>query len=338
MARARPQFVRSTEPKICWCGKMFFQRSTEPCARWNKRTHCSANCARKKSSLKGADAIRGTHFTEDHKEKIGTANRGRKVSETTKERLSAAALLRPRPTPETIQQLQVAARTPKALERRRTSLRNKTDIRVAAILAANAAVCGRCVVLKDLSEFGKDSRSPIGKKTLCRSCENEAARERYHRDIGKSRMKSRGKSGNPTYRAKRRVYSKAYRARPDARALAQAKNARRRATVMGAIHLRISRAVRLMLIRGKNGKKTFDILGYTSADLAAHIERQFSGRMSWPRFIRGEIHIDHIVPKASFTFSGTDDSEFIACWALSNLRPSWAVDNMKKGDRREFLL
>jgi hypothetical protein len=58
--------------------------------------------------------------------------------------------------------------------------------------------------------------------------------------------------------------------------------------------------------------------------------------MSWDNI--GDWHIDHIVPLASFTFSSADDPEFRAAWALTNLRPLWAADNMRKHARREFLL
>jgi hypothetical protein len=86
----------------------------------------------------------------------------------------------------------------------------------------------------------------------------------------------------------------------------------------------------------KNGKAWETILGYTVADLMAHIERQFRGRMSWANF--GKWHVDHIVPVASFSFQSVDDPEFRACWALPNLRPLWAKRNRSKGPKRLTLL
>lgn len=73
------------------------------------------------------------------------------------------------------------------------------------------------------------------------------------------------------------------------------------------------------------------LLGYTINDLRIHLERQFTKGMSWDKFIKGEIHIDHIHPKASFDFSNPD--EWRVCWSLPNLRPLWARDNLKKGDK-----
>lgn len=82
--------------------------------------------------------------------------------------------------------------------------------------------------------------------------------------------------------------------------------------------------------------KTFDALGYTPEMLMKHLERQFHSGMSWNNF--GRWHIDHIIPLASFQFTGLDDPEFRAAWALSNLRPLWGADNIRKGTRRTLLL
>ena len=94
---------------------------------------------------------------------------------------------------------------------------------------------------------------------------------------------------------------------------------------------RIKARVRQML-RG-NGY-SFDslekILGYSRLNLKRHIERQFSGEMTWTRLMSGEIHIDHIVPISKFNIFSVDDADFKACWALSNLRPLWAKDNQQK--------
>lgn len=77
-------------------------------------------------------------------------------------------------------------------------------------------------------------------------------------------------------------------------------------------------------------------LGYSIADLCRHLEMQFTKGMTWEKFLAGEIHIDHIVPKSSFDLS--DPAEWRACWALTNLAPLWARDNLTKQARRIYLL
>lgn len=55
--------------------------------------------------------------------------------------------------------------------------------------------------------------------------------------------------------------------------------------------------------------------------------------MSWAALMRGDIHIDHVIPKVKFKFNSVDDIAFKRCWALENLKPMWASDNHKKKDR-----
>jgi hypothetical protein len=88
--------------------------------------------------------------------------------------------------------------------------------------------------------------------------------------------------------------------------------------------------------RGKGGKTWSAVVGYSVAELRNHLERQFLKGMSWANY--GEWHIDHIVPLASFTYDGPDDPEFRRAWALTNLRPLWAAENVRKGGRRTLLL
>jgi hypothetical protein len=42
-------------------------------------------------------------------------------------------------------------------------------------------------------------------------------------------------------------------------------------------------------------------------------------------------HVDHKRPCAAF--DQTDPVQFAECWALDNLQPLWASDNIKKGAR-----
>jgi hypothetical protein len=77
-------------------------------------------------------------------------------------------------------------------------------------------------------------------------------------------------------------------------------------------------------------------LGYTIAQLRAHIERQFLRGMSWDNY--GKWHIDHILPISSFVFASADDPEVRAAWALTNLRPMWGLANISKGAKRLTLL
>lgn len=115
--------------------------------------------------------------------------------------------------------------------------------------------------------------------------------------------------------------------------------AQRRSTPRGAIEASIRSGIYSRLSReaGRKGKaKTFDLLGYSVEELVAHLERQFLKGMSWGNY--GEWHVDHIVPVSSFNYETFQDSEFRACWAITNLRPMWGKDNYAKGAKRLTLL
>ncbi len=79
----------------------------------------------------------------------------------------------------------------------------------------------------------------------------------------------------------------------------------------------------------KNGHSWEKIVGYTTQDLMKHLEKRFKGRMSWGNY--GKWHVDHIKPVSLFDFTSYEDEEFQECWALENLQPLWAEENLKKG-------
>ena len=83
--------------------------------------------------------------------------------------------------------------------------------------------------------------------------------------------------------------------------------------------------------RAKAGRRWTALAGYSVDELRAHLERLFQPGMSWET--SGEWHIDHVRPRASFRFTSAEDEQFKACWALSNLQPLWAADNIRKGSR-----
>lgn len=97
---------------------------------------------------------------------------------------------------------------------------------------------------------------------------------------------------------------------------------------------RISKMYRYALkkINFEKKSRTFEALGYKPEELVMHIEKQFIKGMSWDNMHKW--HIDHIVPIST----AKTQEEVIALNQLSNLRPLWSKDNMKKNDSIEFLL
>lgn len=139
---------------------------------------------------------------------------------------------------------------------------------------------------------------------------------------------------------RRRRYMKAYRNTEKYRSANRKEKAIRKSTPKGLLDARMRGAVRQSLRGrgGKNGASWEGLVGYTVDQLVTHIERQFPKSMDWSSFERGEVHIDHILPLSSFKYTSPGSDEFRAAWALTNLRPLWAADNLSKNDRRTHLI
>lgn len=125
-------------------------------------------------------------------------------------------------------------------------------------------------------------------------------------------------ASDPIARARHAAYMRQYLQRPEMR-----------------VHHRLSKQIRESLSGAKNRRSWQSLVGYTREDLMRHLERQFLPGMSWANM--DQWHIDHIRPRASFTFNSANCPDFKACWSLTNLRPLWAEDNMKKGARLLYL-
>lgn len=223
--------------------------------------------------------------------------------------------------------------------------------------AGDHKVCTRCGVWKNLFEFRKSEKRQ-SHSPECKSCLNERQRiwrqnnpERDKELAKRSREKNseklralnaewRAKNADYLKKAKQEYYQKTKEANRERKNAYQREyeKARRTSDVSFALHSRMSRSIRGCLAgnEGKAGRAWQRLVGYTLEELISHIEKQFLPKMSWDN--RNEWHIDHIVPLAEFKISTAESPEFRQAWALTNLRPLWASQNIAKKDSREFLL
>jgi hypothetical protein len=107
---------------------------------------------------------------------------------------------------------------------------------------------------------------------------------------------------------------------------------------MRKINANFSTAIWRSLKGIKGRRKWVSLVGYSAAQLKAHIEAQFWPGMSWSNWglsKKGQRtwQIDHIAPRASFLFTSAEDPQFRECWALSNLQPLWWPDNISKSNK-----
>jgi len=82
-------------------------------------------------------------------------------------------------------------------------------------------------------------------------------------------------------------------------------------------------------LKGNKQKRSWEeLVGYSLIELKQHLESKFLDGMTWSNC--GDWHLDHIKPICAFDITSYACDDFKACWSLSNLRPIWAIDNLRK--------
>ena len=97
----------------------------------------------------------------------------------------------------------------------------------------------------------------------------------------------------------------------------------------------------------KNGNSILDFLPYTMQGLKTHLEKQFEPWMSWDNYgsycadkwndndsTTWAWQIDHVIPQSKLLYASMADDNFKKCWALENLRPLSAKQNLLDGVRK----
>jgi transcription elongation factor Elf1 len=133
---------------------------------------------------------------------------------------------------------------------------------------------------------------------------------------------------------KRREYAHKWRVNNPDKASAKYKkdSAKRRSTLKGKLNNTMSRSISMSLKKGIKAHRSWESLaGYTIDQLRVHLEKKFKSGMSWDNY--GQWHIDHKIPLSVFNFETPEDIDFKKCWALSNLQPMWAKENIAKKNR-----
>lgn len=211
-------------------------------------------------------------------------------------------------------------------------------------------VCTECCEAKPatLEYFSPLKIGKFGLQPRCRPCKRAKEAEWRSRPDQKERQKKwrdsnkqKVKLTNKAYRAsgysstlavaKWREENKDYARREDARRMRD----RRSSDPNFRLLCRLRARLRSML-RSRGGRSTQSIFPFTMPQLRQHLEKQFLKGMNWENAHLW--HIDHITPVSAFSISSVDDPDFRRCWSLQNLRPLWAVDNLRKSNKIEVLI
>lgn len=225
--------------------------------------------------------------------------------------------------------------------------------------------CTKCLAEKQLDEFYTSKLGRFGRASRCKGCAAliSSARNRLLRETQPERVRARQKAwrdANPERLAglkrkdyerrretviaqaaawaeqnadRRRESQQAWRDknRTKVRQSQRQALAKKMATAKGRLERAVAANMRSRLRPGeKAGRKAFDLLPYSVAELAGHLEKQFHSGMSWENYGRSGWHVDHRIPLSAFNYETPEDIDFQKAWSLSNLQPLWAHDNHVK--------
>ena len=208
--------------------------------------------------------------------------------------------------------------------------------------------CSKCREIKTLEHFCSHKRMRDGLASCCRVCKREADRlwikanyekrrksnkEWYLKNI--DRVKKTSKEYAKKHPEVNREACKKYRQnnKETRRESVKKYSIKIRSTAKGGLNYRLSQKIRRSLKGNKKGRHWETLVGYTVEQLKQHIEGQFKEGMTWENWGVNGWHIDHKIPKSKFNFEKPEDDDFKRCWALENLQPVWAEENLIKKDK-----
>jgi hypothetical protein len=174
-------------------------------------------------------------------------------------------------------------------------------------------ICNKCLLDLDEVNFSKKKLSPDGLQGQCKNCAAKMQKEwrKNNPEKSKKSVKTWAKNNKEKlnyYDRKRRENNPHY-------------------LILNRLRKRLSDA----LSGTKKTDSTMSLLGCSKQELVQHLEDQFTQGMSWDKMGVQGIHIDHIIPCASFDL--TDPEQQRQCFHYTNLQPLWAKDNLRKGDK-----
>ncbi len=165
---------------------------------------------------------------------------------------------------------------------------------------------------------------------------------RVHRKTESFKLKKKEKHKTPEWKKKNRQWRRSERSKEEykikrRKRSAQPKNRSRKAKYvknrrstdpMFRLNMNVSNSMRNSLKQGKAGRHWEDLIGWKLSDLVERFNETKKPGMSWDNY--GKWQWDHKIPISLWRFESPEDPEFKQCWALCNLQPLWAKDNLKK--------
>jgi transketolase len=166
-------------------------------------------------------------------------------------------------------------------------------------------------------QYYQDNRERVIRRSIQYRQDNKAKINEYYQ-ANKEKINERSKQYRQDNKAKINEYHRNRRKNNPAIAL--------RHNVSVQVSMTLSRSA-----GNKNGESVMKYLPYTIEQLKEHIEKQLQPWMTWENY--GEWHIDHIYPHSKLPYDSMEHPNFLKAWALENLQPLEAKENIRKGNK-----
>lgn len=184
--------------------------------------------------------------------------------------------------------------------------------------------CSKCGEYKTSDNFYKDKRAKSGLYSDCKKCRYTHYSKNDLEAIKKWKIK------NPE---KNRLHKQKYwRSQKGKDCLNKWRRDRHKTDPKYRLGSNMSKSILKSLKHNKGGSHWEDLVGYTLQELREHLEKQFDDKMNWDNYA-SYWTLDHIIPKSWYIYTKSKDIGFKLCWALENLQPLEAKENIRKNNK-----
>lgn len=213
----------------------------------------------------------------------------------------------------------------------------------------NYKKCIQCQTYKIIIEFRYTVKNGYSWYThKCKKCLNENRRNNLQLKEKEKLRKSTAK-----YKAKSSKYYKLYSSTErfkKHRSERRKQNKNNKTSSIEKLKKNVSSSV-LKFLKCKNSSKenksVWKFLSYSPKELKNHLEKLFESWMTWDNQgvynptiwddnnpTTWKWQLDHIIPHSTFNYDSMEHPDFQKCWALSNLRPLKAKENVMDGAKK----
>lgn len=211
--------------------------------------------------------------------------------------------------------------------------------------------CRKCGVGQDETRFYFTSSKKTTRRATCIDCYKQyhtnniiriKAQIKAYREVNRELLSARNRT------EKRREQNRRSCRNNRAKINLRERNKRKQDPVWRLRKYIGSKITRALASNGSHKNMSFlKAVPYTMKELKVHLEKQFEPWMTWVNHgpynrktwddndpTTWKWSLDHIIPQSDLPYTSMTDDNFKKCWALSNLRPLSAKQNLIEGTIR----